>query len=306
MQLREQTYVCTLAKYQNLTTSAKELNISSSALSLYVSNLEKKMGTRLFDRIGKRFALTYAGEVYVKTAAQMLDLKKNFDNMMCNIVENHYGKIDVGIQNFRSPSFAPQMICMFKQMYPNIEIRLKETSYHLATDMLLSGELDIYFGNCPSRQNSLEYFLIFKDIYLLIAAKDHPIGAGACSLANSPYSWINLNYLKNELIILPSTLTSSYEVVMEIFRENNFTPKNTTHIGKTETVLKLISMGHGLAFYPASFVKCVHLKNPVVLYSVGNSQKLTEFSAVWRKGREFSQCTSDLIQIVEDLAVTIK
>ena len=66
MNLKEQQYVCTLARCQSLSRAAEELFISPSALSVYISNLEKQLGIQLFDRIGKQFTLTYAGELYVE------------------------------------------------------------------------------------------------------------------------------------------------------------------------------------------------------------------------------------------------
>ena len=73
MDLREQKYVCTLAELGNLTRAAERLYISQPALSIYITNLEKNLGTPLFDRSGKKFTLTYAGEQYVKRAEKMLD-----------------------------------------------------------------------------------------------------------------------------------------------------------------------------------------------------------------------------------------
>ena len=79
MDLREQKYVCTLAELGNLTRAAERLYISQPALSIYITNLEKNLGTPLFDRSGKKFTLTYAGEQYVKRAEKMLELEREFN-----------------------------------------------------------------------------------------------------------------------------------------------------------------------------------------------------------------------------------
>lgn len=76
MNLKEQTYVCVLAECGNITKAADRLYISQPALSIYINNLEKSLGTKLFERAGKRFVLTPAGELYVEKARKMLELKK--------------------------------------------------------------------------------------------------------------------------------------------------------------------------------------------------------------------------------------
>ena len=62
MNLKEQEYVCALAENGTITAAAKELFISQPALSIYINNLEKSLGVQLFERVGKQFILTYAGE----------------------------------------------------------------------------------------------------------------------------------------------------------------------------------------------------------------------------------------------------
>ena len=96
MNLKEQQYVCTLARCQSLSRAAKELFISPSALSVYISNLEKYLGVRLFERTGrgKAFVLTSIGEEYVVRAEKMLELKAEFDGL----VENELHKSHPAIQ----------------------------------------------------------------------------------------------------------------------------------------------------------------------------------------------------------------
>ena len=72
MTLKEQLYVCTLARCQTITKASEELCISQPALSTYISNLEKVLGARLFQRTGKMFLLTPIGEA---------NLKRTFENI---------------------------------------------------------------------------------------------------------------------------------------------------------------------------------------------------------------------------------
>ena len=62
MNLKEQQYVCTLARCQSLSRAAEELFISPSALSVYISNLEKYLGVRLFERTGRGKAFVPLGK----------------------------------------------------------------------------------------------------------------------------------------------------------------------------------------------------------------------------------------------------
>ena len=91
MDLREQKYVCALADCGNLTRAAEKLYISQPALSIYIANLEKNMGIPLFERNGKKFALTYAGERYVERARKMLKLEREFNDELIDLIRERAG-----------------------------------------------------------------------------------------------------------------------------------------------------------------------------------------------------------------------
>ena len=70
MDLKEQKYVCTLAECKSLTRASERLYISQPALSLYINNVEKILGARLFERNGRKFELTWLGKQYVEKASR--------------------------------------------------------------------------------------------------------------------------------------------------------------------------------------------------------------------------------------------
>ena len=126
MDLKEQRYVCTLAKYQNITKAAKELYITQPALSIYINNLEKQLNTPLFERVGKQFVLTYAGERYVAKASEMLRLEQEFSEELKDITGNYTGRIRIGIQTRRSAWFLPPVIAAYEKEFPKVDVILQE------------------------------------------------------------------------------------------------------------------------------------------------------------------------------------
>lgn len=60
---RHLRYFQEIAREENLTRAAERLNISQSALSIQVKQLEERLGHMLFDRTGKRMVLTEAGRI---------------------------------------------------------------------------------------------------------------------------------------------------------------------------------------------------------------------------------------------------
>ena len=93
MDLKEQKYVCTLAECKSLTRASERLYISQPALSLYINNVEKILGARLFERNGRKFELTWLGKQYVEKASQMLELERQFEAVMRRTEQENAGQV---------------------------------------------------------------------------------------------------------------------------------------------------------------------------------------------------------------------
>ena len=120
MNLKEQQYVCTLARCQTISKAAEELYISPSALSVYISNLEKYLGISLFLRTGRSFVLTPIGEEYVSRARKMLEMKDEFDCLVDHARRKAHPSIRIGIQQRRAISIAPELLKRFMEEYPDV------------------------------------------------------------------------------------------------------------------------------------------------------------------------------------------
>ena len=75
MDVKQMTYILTIAQEGGISKAAAKLFITQSALDQQLLKLEHELGTRLFFRSRSSFALTEAGRVYVDYARRMLELK---------------------------------------------------------------------------------------------------------------------------------------------------------------------------------------------------------------------------------------
>ena len=304
MDLKEQRYVCALSETGSLAVAARQLGISSSALSLYISNLEASMGVKLFERVGKQFVTTYIGELYIKAAKEMLKIKSDFDFALSDVVENYRGRIHLGMQRFRSPYLSPQLIYSFTQMHPTVSVVLTEALTSEGVTALLDNKMDLYFGNyLDQRHSGLNYQTIAKDMMVLVTSRAHPIQRVAQPTTWGPYPWVNIQHLKNERILLQNRQTTTNTLTYRLFEENHFKPdpQNVVPVGSVATTLQMVGYGYGVFFCPASFARIVPLKRPTAIYSVGNSPLMVEFGAMTKKGRELPQYADEMVDLVRGL-----
>ena len=58
MNTREQEYMLALDRTRSITRAAEQLHVTQPTLSLFLTNLEKRLGTPLFHRLGKKLVPT--------------------------------------------------------------------------------------------------------------------------------------------------------------------------------------------------------------------------------------------------------
>src|SRR5260370_1984978 len=72
MTLEQLRIFVAVAECEHVTQGARQLNLTQSATSAAIAALEERYATKLFDRIGRRIALTEAGRLFLKEPKPVL------------------------------------------------------------------------------------------------------------------------------------------------------------------------------------------------------------------------------------------
>ena len=110
MDFRELTYITAVADEHSVTEAAKRLYISQPSLSYIISKAEQELGVKLFDRKTNPLTLTYAGEIYVERAREILRIRDNMRRELTDIGHGQKGRINIG--------FSPTLRWRFSGIFP--------------------------------------------------------------------------------------------------------------------------------------------------------------------------------------------
>lgn len=186
------------ARHESFTLAAEELNLTQSAISRQVKELEYAVGVKLFRRVGRRVVLTMAGRNLASDLA--VDLENIRRTMMRAISA---GGIGSALRVASLPTFASRWLIprlpAFIEQYPTIEIsistRLKPFD--------LNGEhfdMAIHFGqaNWPDTDMKLlcsETMVAvaspgFRDMHRIENVKDL-VRAPLLHLTTRPMAWLD-------------------------------------------------------------------------------------------------------------------
>ena len=300
MNLKEQLYICTVAEFGSLSDAAEQLFITQAALSFYVSNLENRMGVKLFDRKGKKFLLTHMGEMYVQKAAQMLDLKASFDMELAGYLSGYKERLRVGMQEIRSNALSSTIIQGFCKAFPQVDLTWYEGNYLAMNDLLANNQVDLFFCNCPYEKKEYCYEPIYTEKLMFAASIENPIVIDFLS-KNQENTNINLVNFVNERFILQNENQSIYTYSKRIFKEYNIVPKNIFTLRRILPMLNLIDSNFGVGFCAESYIKYAEKSKRVRLFDIGKYPVQITFSAVYKSKEELSKYGFSLIEMVREL-----
>ncbi len=213
---REIEYILEVSKHESILKASKNLFITPSALSKYIKQTEEKYGVRFFDRVGKKFTLTYAGERYLYWLHQQERVITNMENELYNIAGSQSGRIRVGIQSTLARFWLNHVLVPFKAAYPDINVELIDDINPEIARMINNNELDfvILQEDNSYLQNTIYQHLVMA--HLVVASSKNNDKLQQCSQQkrHHKYPWIPLDKLDGILFVLPSTIQTFVKILI--------------------------------------------------------------------------------------------
>ncbi|OON96785.1 MAG: LysR family transcriptional regulator [Candidatus Epulonipiscium fishelsonii] len=301
MDFKELNYVIAVAKYQNITKASQHLFISQPSLSKFIKTLEDNLGLKLFNKIGNRFVLTYAGECYVEKAKSILTLKGELDLQLSDIVYSNQGRLNLAIPFTRGSYLVPLTLPKFSSLYPNIKVNILEGNTQNLEKMVLNGEADIAILNSPIYHKNLKFKKLHKEEIVLVTSTTHPLASQGLNLNKFKYPWIDLNLFKEDAFILQYPSQRTGQIAYKIFEQQRFTPHSIFQIQSLATSLKMVEAGMGVCFMSEFHLKHLFSDINTACFSVGQESISFDLIIAYREGSYLPLYIKDFIQIIRSV-----
>jgi len=175
MELRQLEYFMMVAKELHFSRAAEKLNIAQPTLSQQIKSLENQVGVLLFDRIGKRTALTEAGKILLQHSQRVFFEIDQAQAALRDLSGLQRGTLTVGSLLTCTSYLLPPAIMNFKQLYPNIELSVVGLSTEDISNGIFQNELDVGVTFLPIVEEELESIPLFSEELSVAAPLTHPL-----------------------------------------------------------------------------------------------------------------------------------
>ena len=178
MDLRTMRIFCKVVELSGFTQAAGELNISRSAVSIAISDLETRTGLHLCNRGRGGFSLTSEGEQFYSHVQDLQMSISNFCSEVNRIHNKAAGEIYLGItDNFinHKKMVITDMITQMRDRFPDVAVHLqmmpsKKVEIDLRNNLLNVGVIQV-----GKKVDCFDYFPLYSEIENLYCGVGHPL-----------------------------------------------------------------------------------------------------------------------------------
>lgn len=241
MEVRQLHTFCVLAEELNFTRAAERVHTVQSNVTAQIKSLEAELGSPLFDRLGKRVALTDAGHRFRPYAEKALSAMDQGQRAV-KFCSEPSGPLHIGAPESVLTYRLPSVLKRFRKQYPRVELLFRPEMDDKLAGALESGKLDLVICMSDSVDDTQlrSIRLGAEDIYLFGAA-DHPL-----SEAKRVYPE---DLLEQTLLLTESGCGYRKKLDMQL-ASANVRPQHITEFHSVEAIKECVHAGMGLGFLP--------------------------------------------------------
>lgn len=173
--LRQLEFALAVAKHRHFNRAAEECNISQSALSLGIAELEKQLDTQIFERNNKQVLITPLGQALLAHAERIfIEI-----NDLTSLAHNHQSPLTypmtVGIVPTIAPFLLPKVLPALNERFPNFSLSITEKQTERLIEQVRYGHLDTAIIALPYNVEGLHIFEFWQeDFYAIFDKKAAP------------------------------------------------------------------------------------------------------------------------------------
>jgi len=261
-----------VARQQGFANAQQELNLTTSAISTYMTQLETQMGFTLCRRGRGGFALTPKGELLLSEALRLFSELDGFERYTQSLKGELGGTLKFGvIDSIVTDTTLPvaDAIGVFSTRYPGMHISLMVRSPYELQKGLLENELDIAVGFFPSKANGLIYHPLHREQQWLYCSDRHPCFAQRA---------VTPAYV-SELNVVGRSYWSQVELGRHGFK------RSVATVESMEAQLILILSGGYIGYLPEHYAQPWVERGRLKVLLPADFGYQSQFSLVLRRGR---------------------
>ena len=236
--VRQARYFIAAADFGQISLAAKELNISQSAVTTAIKQLEDILGVSLFSRVASGVQLTAEGGRFLQHARNIEAAVNEAVQSPLSIDMGVSGQVRVGVSYTVAGYFLPRHHARFSRSHPAVDVQLVELPRNAIEHRLVEGDLDIavmLVSNLRDKKN-ITYETLFRSRRRLWLPPGHNLLRAATvsleDVAREPYIML--------------TVDEADQTAGKYWTRYGFEPEVIFNTASVEAIRSMVAAGMGV------------------------------------------------------------
>lgn len=288
MEFRNLRAFVEVVRQSGFTAAARALNSTQSAVSKSVRQIEDEIGAPLLDRLAQGPRLTEAGEIVYRRALRLLAERDDLAAELDALRGLKRGVLRLGLPQLGSGVVFAPLFTRFRQLYPDIEIRLIEHGSARLEEILRAGDIDFAASLMPIAED-FEWIEVRREPMMALLPRQHPLAAR---------SKLKLTDLRDSPFILFESGFALNRIIIGACRRSGFEPKIVARSSQIDFIVELANAGLGVAFLPDMLDERRPAGGPVGI-ALDEPETDWRLALVWRRGAYLSDAARAWLALLQ-------
>ncbi|WP_428544842.1 LysR family regulator CbbR [Profundibacter sp.] len=228
-----------VAENGTLSAAAEAVGLTPPAIHTQLRILEENLGCKLVDRGGAQGArLTAEGQAVLRAEFTVHSALENCLQQVRALRDGQSGVVVLGVVS-TGKYFAPGLVAMLQQHYPDIDVVLRVGNRDAIMRALQQQALDLVIMGRPPRSPIMETVVIGDHPHVMIAAPEHPLAGRKDITAQE--------LLAQTFIAREEGSGTRIMMIRYLDRIGEGTPYRSIEMGTNETIKQAVIAGLGVA-----------------------------------------------------------
>lgn len=301
LEFRQLEYFIALCKELNFTRAAEKLHISQPTLSHQIKVLENEVGTLLFDRIGKKIALTEAGKILYNQSINIFNTIENTKLQINELETIQRGSIKIGAIPGELTNLISDSLLKYVNEYPLIQVSIVGSDDVFT--LLKDNKIDYAFSYADdSLMDADDPFIripLYKEKLVFVSSIEHPI------MVNDELSLQDLSSIP--LILFPD-IHLCRKILNHALKQENLSLQPVFETSNINTIFNFVKEKLGGTVVAESLYE-LHKSEDIFAKPIANSDLQRKTMLVYRKDKYLNMVVKSfipvLIEYLEQLPISI-
>jgi DNA-binding transcriptional LysR family regulator len=242
MDTRQLAAFCAVVERRSFSQAAERLGVTQPAVSLQVRALEKRLGTQLLDRSGRRVEPTEAGLRLYRGAQRLLALEEQvIAEVGLEGGEELAGTFELGASTGPGGIVVAQLLCEFAERHPGLRVTLWVFDTQTIVERVAARELELGVVGAARRHRGVVFEPFFRDPVVLVCPPGHRFAGRT----------ISLDELREGNLIAMQEGAGVRQLLEDELRRSGSRLRDIgvrLELGLQESVLSAVRAGYGVTF----------------------------------------------------------